>query len=116
MTCDTWDVVSVPFPFTDSPQTKRRPALVLSSRPFNERGHVILAMITSAMQPSWPTDTRIEALQAAGLHRPCCVRLKLFTLDTRLLVAILGRLVEPERAGVTRALMGTLSLTSAPTK
>lgn len=116
MICDTWDVVSVPFPFTDSPQTKRRPALVLSSRPFNESGHVILAMITSAMQPAWPTDTHIHELQAAGLRRPCCVRLKLFTLDTRLLVAFLGRLAERERAGVTRALMGTLSLTAAPAK
>jgi mRNA interferase MazF len=116
MTCDTWDVVSVPFPFTDSSQTKRRPALVLSSRPFNETGHVILAMITSAMQPAWPTDTHIRELQAAGLRRPCCVRLKLFTLDTRLLVATLGRLAEPERAGVTRALMSTLSLTPQTAK
>jgi len=54
MPCDTWDVVSVPFPFTDSSRTKRRPALVLSARPFNESGHVILTMITSAMQPAGP--------------------------------------------------------------
>jgi mRNA interferase MazF len=36
MTCDTWDVVVVPFPFTDSPASKRRPALVLSLRAFND--------------------------------------------------------------------------------
>jgi mRNA interferase MazF len=116
MTCDTWDVVSVPFPFTDSPQTKHRPALVLSSRSFNDGGLVILAMITSAMDPAWPTDTPIQELQAAGLRRACCVRLKVFTLDTRLLVAALGHLAQPERAGVTRALMGTLTLSSAATK
>ncbi len=113
MTCEAWDVVSVPFPFTDSPQTKRRPALVLSSRAFNESGHAVLAMITSAMHPAWSTDTPIRELQTAGLHRPCCVRLKLFTLDTRLLVATLGRLAEPERAGVARALMDTLALSAA---
>lgn len=110
MICDTWDVVSVPFPFTDSPQTKRRPALVLSSRTFNDSGHVILAMITSAMDPAWPTDTRIRELQAAGLRKPCCVRLKLFTLDSRLLVATLGRLAQSERVSVTKALVGTLPL------
>lgn len=112
MTYDAWDVVSVPFPFTNSPQRKRRPALVLSSRAFNAGGHAILAMITSAMHPAWPTDTHIEALRAAGLQRPCCVRLKLFTLDIRFLIAVLGRLADPDRAGVTRALLQTLALSS----
>ncbi len=44
-----FDVVVVPFPFTDSGQAKRRPALVLSqhSNFGNKIGHSILAIITS---------------------------------------------------------------------
>ena len=50
VTFEAFDVVVVPFPFTDRNTTKRRPALVLSdARAFNEQaGHFVLAMITSA--------------------------------------------------------------------
>ena len=48
MICDSGDIVAVPFPFVDSPQTKRRPALVLSKRDFNQNHkHTLLAMITT---------------------------------------------------------------------
>jgi len=30
MICNQWDVVAVPFPFTDKPEAKKRPALVQS--------------------------------------------------------------------------------------
>lgn len=50
MSFEAFDVVVVPFPFTDRSTTKRRPALVLSDRDmFNARvGQVVMAMITSA--------------------------------------------------------------------
>ena len=38
---------------------------------------------------------------AAGLHAPCLVRLKLFTLDNRLIVKNIGRLVAADRQQVT---------------
>src|SRR3712207_3275011 len=79
VTCDCWDVVVVPFPFTDKAGTKRRPALVLSSRAFNEHGHTVLAMITTKFHFPWPGDTSITDLVTAGLRSPCIVRLKLFT-------------------------------------
>jgi mRNA interferase MazF len=45
-----FDIVKVPFPFTDKQTTKTRPALVLSSHEaFNEKvGHSVIAMFTSA--------------------------------------------------------------------
>jgi mRNA interferase MazF len=60
-------------------------------------------MITSAMHEPWPGDTRIEALAAAGLSRPCLVRLKLFTLDNRFLERRAGRLAESDQRRVTIA-------------
>ena len=59
MTCELWQVVVVPFPFTDRATTKRRPALVLSAKAFNRNGHSVLAMITSASHRPWPGDTPI---------------------------------------------------------
>ncbi len=100
MTCEPWDVVVVPFPFVDRVGSRRRPALVLSDRSFNEAGNTVLAMITTRAHRPWPGDTELSDLQAAGLHIPCLVRLKLFTLDNRLLSKTIGRLGEEDRAEV----------------
>lgn len=98
-------VVRVPFPFTDRQAQKRRPALVLSKPHFQQAsGHLLLAMITSVRQSSWPLDWQIEDLQVAGLAQPCVVRLKLFTLDERLVLGSLGALAEVDRAAVTAQL------------
>lgn len=98
-------VVKVPFPFTDRRAQKRRPALVLSQPDFQQAsGHLLLAMITSARQSSWPLDWPIADLNAAGLRQDCVVRLKLFTLDERLVLERLGALGCGDRAGVARQL------------
>lgn len=92
------DVVIVPFPFTDRQTRKRRPALVLSNASFNAATqHSVLAMITTADHSSWPGDVRITDPAAAGLPSACLVRLKLFTLDHRLIVKRAGRLGAQDR-------------------
>ena len=107
MTCDPWDVVTVPFPFTDRAAQKRRPALVLSQRSFNRHGHSLMAMITSS-RPSWPGDSPLSQLASCGLSAPCIVRLKLFTLDNRLIVKRIGRLSEEDKNRVAAALKAIL--------
>lgn len=104
MICDQWDVVAVPFPFSDRPGSKRRPALALSGRRFNRAGHTILCMITSKSAPSWPHDHPLADHNAAGLPSPCLVRFKLFTLDNRLILCRLGRLGDHDRAAIARHL------------
>ncbi|MBI1955967.1 MAG: type II toxin-antitoxin system PemK/MazF family toxin [Acidobacteria bacterium] len=107
MTCEAWDVVTVPFPFTDRATQKRRPALILSRRSFNRHGHSLLAMITSS-RPSWPGDSPLAQLASCGLSAPCIVRLKLFTLDNRLIVKRIGRLSGEDKNRVASALKATL--------
>lgn len=94
--CEQWDVVVVPFPFTERAGTKRRPAVVLSRRPFNDHGHTVLLMITTKAHHPWPGDTEIGHYRNAGLSQPCLVRLKAFTLDNRLIVKKLGTLATPD--------------------
>jgi len=91
---ERWQVVRVPFPFTDRLASKNRPALVLSdAAAFNApAGHLVLAMITSAGNAPWPLDCAIQDLAGAGLPAPSVVRCKLFTLDARLVRGSLGRL------------------------
>lgn len=101
---DQWDVVIVPFPFSTQPGTKRRPALVLSQRSFNQRGSTVLAMITTAGHHPWPGDVQLTDLPAAALNAPCLVRLKLFTLDNRLIVKKIGRLAATDQQRVSQQL------------
>ena len=100
MICEQWDVAVVPFPFTDREGAKRRPALVLSKRDFNRSGHSVLAMITTSVVPPWPGDTGLSDQQAAGLRAPCTVRLKLFTLDNRLILKSIGHLSAADQRAV----------------
>ena len=55
MTSEAWDVVAVPFPFTDRGYQKRRPAVVISAKSFNRHGYSLMAMVTSSSQRR-PTD------------------------------------------------------------
>ena len=104
------EVLVVPFPFTDSAAVKRRPALVLSAEPFQDRiGHLVLAMITSRENRGWPLDVEITDLEAAGLPHPSVVRMKLFTLDERFVVRKAGRLTEMDRTTVRNNLKLLLS-------
>lgn len=98
----SFDVVKVPFPFTDKTATKNRPALVLSSAAhFNAAiGHSVMAMITTAAQSPWPLDCPLLDLESAGLPAPSLVRFKLFTLDHRLVRATLGQLAPADQANV----------------
>ena len=100
----------VPFPFTERPGAKQRPALVLSKRIFNSRGHTVLAMITSSAHSPWPGDINLRDYGPAGLRTPCIIRLKLFTLDNRLILKTLGRLSSHDRHAVTAALQQYISL------
>ena len=56
MTFNAFDVIVVPFPFTDRDTTKRRPALVISNALFNQQhDQLILAMITTT-DNVWSSD------------------------------------------------------------
>lgn len=97
---DVFDIVLVPFPFTETPNTKKRPALVISSnKQFNRHsGASIMAMITSATHSPWPLDTHILDLKHAGLPVRSIIRMKLFTLDHHLILKKLGVLSIRDRA------------------
>ncbi len=107
MTCEAWDVVTVPFPFADRATQKRRPALIWSKKTFHRHGHSLLAMITSS-RPSWPGDSPLSQLARCGLAVPCIVRLKLFTLDNRLIVKRIGHLADEDKNRVAASLKAIL--------
>lgn len=112
MTYRQFDVVVVPFPFTDAEASKRRPALVLSAdQTFNRPvGHSVMAMITTASHSTWALDVEITDLTSAGLKAPSIVRMKLFTLDHVLVRKQIGRLSAVDQAAVLESLASLLPL------
>src|SRR5262249_49884778 len=75
VTFAAFDVIVVPFPYSDRLAEKRRPALVLST-PAHEanRGLVWVAMITSAAHPAGFADCEIHDTTSAGLSARSILR------------------------------------------
>ena len=106
-----WAVVVVPFPFTDRMARRKRPTVVLS-RPQESGslvGQSVLAMIASAVHRSWPLDVPITDLAMAGIPAPSVVRMKLFTLDDRLVQRQVGTLAAPDAVAAGESLARLLA-------
>jgi len=103
---DFGDVVLVPFPFTDLTASKKRPAVVVSSAPYNHKyPDLIIMAVTSQIKPSNVFgEVTIIQWKKAGLLKPSVVKPVLATIEKELVLKKLGRLVEEER----RALLETL--------
>ena len=72
MTFKAFNLVVVPFPFTDRVATKRHPALVISNALFNQQhDQLVLAMITSTTDKVWPSDVSLTHWQEVGLKVAC---------------------------------------------
>lgn len=110
MICDRYDVVVVPFPFDEIPVRKRRPAVVLSGRGFNqENGHTAVAMITTAKATKWPSDVELKDLDVAGLLVPCVARLRLASMPNDIIDRKLGALGALDRLQCERRLAEMLT-------
>jgi mRNA interferase MazF len=71
---DLWDVIVVPFPYSDRLAEKRRPALVISGRKLAAYDLHWVAMITSADNAPWSCDVPVTDLARAGLPARSVVR------------------------------------------
>lgn len=107
-----FDVVVVPFPYTDRLAEKRRPALVVSVASVSSQyGLTWLAMITSAANPRWECDVEIADLDAAGLPAPSLARpVKIATADSARILRRIGALAPADAAAVKRKLRAFLAV------
>lgn len=93
MTCKKWDIILVPFPFTNLTTSKKRPALVVSPNKYNEGEDIVIAFITSKLDnPRKPGDYKIIKWKEAKLPLPSMIRMKFATIDRNIVIKSLGRL------------------------
>ncbi|NJD30894.1 MAG: type II toxin-antitoxin system PemK/MazF family toxin [Gammaproteobacteria bacterium] len=102
----SWDVVLVPFPYTDRTHAKVRPAVVVSASTLSDSaGMYYVAMITSAAHPAWQGDVPVSDLRAAGLPAASVVRpAKIATIDERALIRAIGKLPKSDREQVASSI------------
>jgi mRNA interferase MazF len=107
---NSWDIVTVPFPFTDGESEKRRPALIVSSEKLAEdHDFYWLVMITSAHNKSWETDIIIKDHAKAGLPAPSVIRpVKIATLQSDRIIKKLGAIDKSLQEKVRNAVTGMI--------
>lgn len=107
---DAWDIVKVPFPYTDRPVRQRRPALVIAANGIQEHhGLLWVLMITSAENRGWPGDVEIADLDVAGLPAPSVIRTaKIATIEAKEAERI-GSLAGEARLRVRQTLLTELA-------
>lgn len=100
ITYKKWDVVLVPFPFTDLKALKKRPALVISPNDYNDEGmDIVLAFITSKMDSSARIgDYHLKRWKSAGLPKPSMIRMKLVTIDKNIIIKKIGSLTVKDKS------------------
>lgn len=88
------DVVLVPFPFTDQSGTKKRPAVVVSSRGYNasRRDIVIMAITSQVRTPLGFGEAMVGDWQGAGLVKESVLKPVLSTIEQGLVIRTMGKL------------------------
>jgi mRNA interferase MazF len=103
-------VVLVPFPFTDQTASKQRPAVVISSREYNDvRPDVIVMAITSQLRAADdPFESMLDAWREAGLLKPSAIKPVIATLEKALVKRTLGELGDGDRRALRGLIAGML--------
>ena len=101
------DIILVPFPFTDQTTSKKRPAVLISSRVYNaERPDIIIMAITSQVRNIGKTgETAISDWQEAGLLKPSTIKPVITTIEKDLVLKKLGYLSDNDRQSLHEILL-----------
>ena len=104
------DVVLVPFPFTSQTASKKRPAVVVSSRAYNgAKPDIVVMAITSQFRPNPALgEVWLAHWQATGLIKPSAIKLVFATLEQTLVLRKLGALGVSDQGALKKAIAETL--------
>jgi len=106
MTYRKWDIILVPFPFTNLTTTKKRPALIVSPDEYNEKLDIVIALITSKLDSGYRLgDYKIQEWKKSNLPKPSMIRMKFATIDKSIVVKKIGKLGEKDLEEFKRLLI-----------
>lgn len=106
-----WDVLVTGFPFADTFEVKRRPAVCIEAfQPFENIQLYWVLMVTSTQLKGWKGDCDIHNLEKAGLPIPSIIRTaKIACVDASMIEKKAGSLDLKTRNHVNEAIKSRLS-------
>ncbi len=105
MTYKKWDIVLVPFPFTNLQTIKKRPALIISPDEYNAGDDIVILFITSNVSSFGRTgDYIIQDWNKSGLPKPSMTRMKFATIEKSIVIKNIGRLHKSDCASLVSKL------------
>jgi len=111
MTCEKWDIVLVPFPFTNLRSIKKRPALIISPNQYNSGPDFVIQFITSNIKSYGRTgDTIIQKWKESGLPKPSMIRMKFATIEKSIIIKRIGRVTPIDQNTIHNKLYTFFSL------
>ena len=105
MNCSRDDIVLLPIPFTDLSSRKVRPAIVIGFGSYP--GDLFVVPLTSQLGG---TDFALADWQTAGLNVSSAVKAQIATVESSLVLKIVGRLTSRDRAALDDRLRQWLRL------
>jgi mRNA interferase MazF len=104
------DVVLVPFPFTDQSDTKKRPAVVVSSDAYNRARPDIIVMAITGHMSDYPRigEVIVSGWKEAGLLKASTIKPILATIERGLIIRTFGKLKQSDSLVLTDALRAIL--------
>lgn len=106
MTYNKWDIILVPFPFSDLTSVKKRPALVISPDKFNSGDDLIIAFITSNIPDTLRFgDYKVINWKESGLLIPSILRMKFATITKSIIIKKIGILVDSDCQAFSKELI-----------
>jgi len=111
MPYDFGEVVLVPFPFTSQAASKKRPAVIVSSKAYNAaRPDIVVMAITSQLRPNAGLgEVWIEDWKSAGLLKPSAIKPVFATLEQALVLRPLGKLSTKDQTALKKAIAEILA-------
>lgn len=105
ITCSKYEVVVVPFPFTDSPEKQKpRPVAVLSNQKYSDETGNFLGFMISSAGSHTTFDAEIQDLEAVGLVFESWIKPKIATLPLTFVKKKLGRLSQSDQSAMDQLL------------
>lgn len=106
MTFSRWDVVVVEFPYVEGVDSKRRPALIVSTDRLHRDHHLYwTVMITTAKAGVRTDDIRLTNHAQAGLPEDCVIRVpRMSAFLDRQIQRRLGTITTKDRTAVSALL------------
>lgn len=96
-----WDIVLIPFPFTDFSILKKRPGLIISPNEFNKQGSdLVITFLTSKMNSSKRIgDYKLQEWEKSNLPKPTMSRMKFATISSKIIIKKIGQLQKNDIKG-----------------